>query len=223
VDGTVLAKIIDASAVGKDEVVCEAGTGRGILTQELCKRAKRVISYEVDKMLYTRSLADLNFSNLELVNADLFKRDERFDVFVSNLPYSKSRDAFEWLALRRFNRAILMVQKEFANKLTAEPGNHNYKAISIIASYCFHIEPLFDVGKECFHPRPLVESTVIRVTPRGVVVSRDLMRRIHELFSRRNKRASTVAARLGTVMDFGDKRVDQLAPSEVVKLACNLE
>src|SRR5437867_7092887 len=99
VDCRVLGRIVEAAHIGKGETVLEAGTGQGILTAELCKSAKRVISYEVDKKLYQQAQERLQFQDLKLVNADLFKTtDLRFDVFVSNLPYSRSRDAFEWLA-----------------------------------------------------------------------------------------------------------------------------
>src|SRR5262245_45010095 len=136
-DPRVLAGIIDAATLSGNEIVVEGGTGSGILTAELCKVAKGVISFEVDKNLYCLAKTRLQFQNLELVNSDLFKtRDLGFDVFVSNLPYSRSRDAIEWLATKRFKRAIVMVQQEFVEKLVAGPGSRNYRAISALASNC---------------------------------------------------------------------------------------
>jgi 16S rRNA (adenine1518-N6/adenine1519-N6)-dimethyltransferase len=214
----VLARIVDASAVGRDETVCEAGTGSGILTEELCRRAKKVLSYEVDKVLYAKAREALDFQNLEMVNADVFKANAEFDVFVSNLPYSRSRDALEWLAARKFDRAVIMVQKEFAEKLLAGPGGENYRAISAIASHCFSIEPLFDVGRNCFAPPPKVESTVLRMIPKNTV-TKETISKINRLFSQRNKKASKVAARLGIVRDFGARRIDQLTSSEIIALA----
>lgn len=218
IDRKVLARIVGASAVGRDETVCEAGTGNGILTKELCRCAKNVLSYEVDKSLYAKARDALAFRNLELVNTDLFKTNAEFDVFVSNLPYSRSRDALEWLAVRKFDRAIIMVQKEFVQKLLAGPGDENYRAISAIASHCFSIEPLFDVGKDCFEPPPKVESVVIRMIMKNTV-TKQMIAKVNRLFSQRNKKASTVAARLGIVKDFGTRRIDQLTPSEIIALA----
>jgi 16S rRNA (adenine1518-N6/adenine1519-N6)-dimethyltransferase len=214
----VLAKIVAASAVGKGETVCEAGTGNGVLTEELCKHAKKALSYEVDRVLYAKARETLAFPNLELVNADVFKNDAEFDVFVSNLPYSRSRDALEWLAARKFDRAIVMVQKEFAQKLLAGPGDENYRTVSVIASHCFSIEPLFDVGRECFEPPPRVESAVIRMTQKSTV-TKQTVAKVNKLFSQRNKKASKVAARLGVVRDFGARRIDQLTPTEIITLA----
>ncbi len=197
VDRRVLAKIVDAAKIGRDEMVLEAGTGHGILTAELCKLARQVVSYEVDKRLFGQAKAMLEFHNLELVNADLFRTaGSSFDVFASNLPYSRSRDAFEWLAAHKFKRAIVMVQQEFADKLAARPGSDNYRAISVLAAHCFSIEKLFNVGKQAFEPQPKVESAVIRIIPVSTV-AKVTVKNLNLLFSKRNKKASTVAAKAG--------------------------
>lgn len=219
VDRRVLAKIVDAAKIGRGETVLEAGTGRGILTAELCKLARRVVSYEVDKKLFNQTKANLQYQNLELVNADLFKTAGLdFDVFASNLPYSRSRDAFEWLATQKFKRGIVMVQQEFADKLAAEPGSGNYRAISALAAHCFSIEKLFTVGRQSFEPQPKVESVVIRIALINTVAKRTV-ENLNLLFSKRNKKASTVAAKAGVKVDFGDKRVDQLVPADLAKIA----
>ncbi|HEX9678839.1 rRNA adenine dimethyltransferase family protein [Nitrososphaera sp.] len=218
VDQSVLEKIVQACVLGKTETVCEAGTGTGVLTKEMCSRAGRVVSYEVDGQLF-RQAKLMQIANLELVNRDLFREhDIEFDVFVSNLPYSKSRDAFEWLAARKFDRAIVMVQKEFAEKLCSRPGDKYYRAITTIASYCFAIEPLFDVGRDAFEPRPNVESTVLKITPIRRVTEQHI-KNANLLFSKRNKKASTVAAKMGIDADFGQRRVFQLEPAEIMGLA----
>jgi 16S rRNA (adenine1518-N6/adenine1519-N6)-dimethyltransferase len=218
-DRRVLAKIVDAAKINKHEVVLEAGTGRGILTAELCKVAGRLVSYEVDKKLYGNARAQLQFQNLELVNADLFKTiNLNFDVFVSNLPYSRSRDAFEWIMTQKFKRGIVMVQQEFADKLAAKPGSTNYRSISTLAGHCFTIEKLFGVDKESFEPQPKVQSIVIRIIPVNTI-TRPTIKNLHLLFSKRNRKASTVAARAGLKADFGDRRIDQLAPADLVMIA----
>lgn len=221
-DRHVLGRIIGAARINKDEVVCEAGTGTGILTQELCRRAKTVLSYEVDRNLFSQAQS-LGFSNLQLVNADLFKiSDIKFDVFCSNLPYSKSRDAMQWLATKKFDRAIVMMQQEFADKLLAKPRDENYRAISAICSHCFRIERLFAVDREAFDPPPKVESVVTRLTPVNIVTS-DFIRNVNRLFSQRNKKASSVAAKMGIAIDFGSRRIDQLAPDQIAVLAGSME
>jgi len=218
-DRRVLGRILDAAGIGKGETVLEAGTGHGILTAELCRVAKSVVSYEVDKNLNQRARAQLQFQNLELVNADLFRtKNLHFDVFASNLPYSRSRDAIEWLAVQKFSRAIVMVQEEFADKLVAKPGDKNYRAISALATHCFAIEKLFSVRRESFEPQPKVESAVIRIIP-VYTVPKQTVTNLNLLFSKRNKKATTVAAKAGIKTDFGSKRIGQLIPSDLVKIA----
>jgi len=217
-DRSVLERIVQACDLRGAEIVCEAGTGTGVLTRELCKRAGRVVSYEVDRGLFRRAKS-MEEPNLKLVNGDIFKeKDVAFDMFVSNLPYSQSRQAFEWLAVRKFDRAIVMVQKEFAEKLRARPGERNYRAMSAIASHCFSIDPLFDVGAGAFEPRPKVDSTVLKITPVRTA-SKQQVRNANLLFSKRNKKASTVATKMGVKADFGQRRVFQLEPAEIMELA----
>jgi 16S rRNA (adenine1518-N6/adenine1519-N6)-dimethyltransferase len=230
VEKRILREIVRCSQISPEEVVCEAGTGEGILTKELCKYAKKVISFEIDRALYQQAenyLSSLN--NVWLIHADIFKMsDLEFDVFVSNLPYSRSRTAIEWLALKKFNRAIVMLQKEFVDKLQARPGQPNYRSISVISQYCFKIENLFEVNKSSFKPQPRIESQVIRLTPKKD--KRLIMKtisNIHYVFSRRNRRVFSVLRYLdGTVScnrDWYDKRIDQMAPDELVTLAQSIK
>jgi 16S rRNA (adenine1518-N6/adenine1519-N6)-dimethyltransferase len=222
-DRRILAKIVSAASTEKDEIVLEAGTGQGILTAELCRCAKHVISYEVDIKLYRRVQERLlfQFKNLQLVNADLFKNEDShfFDVFVSNLPYSRSRDAIEWLSRQKFKRAILMVQDEFADKLASRPGSKSYRAISALAAHCFTIEKLFKVRRESFEPQPKVQSSIIRIIPINTV-TREVIRNINLLFSRRNKNASSVAAEAGIINAiYESKKIDALEPKDLVHMA----
>ena len=222
-DRRILAKIVSAASIEKDEMVLEAGTGHGILTAELCRDAKYVISYEVDIKLYRRVQEQLllQFKNLQLINADLFKSEDShfFDVFVSNLPYSRSRDAIEWLSRQKFKRAILMVQDEFADKLAARPGSKNYRAISALAAHCFACEKLFKVRRESFEPQPKIQSSIIRIIPINTV-TREMVRNINLLFSRRNKNASSVAAKAGIINPvYENKKIDELEPKDLVHMA----
>jgi 16S rRNA (adenine1518-N6/adenine1519-N6)-dimethyltransferase len=230
IDKRVLKEVIRSSQIGQDEVVCEAGTGEGILTRELCKYAKSVISFEIDRILYLRARNYLSdFSNLLLIHEDIFKNsDIEFDVFVSNLPYSRSKRAIEWLALKKFNRAIVMLQKEFVDKLQAKSGQSNYRSISVIGQYCFKIENLFEVSKSSFTPQPKIGSEVIKLTPkRDDLLIMETINNIHYIFSRRNKRASSVLRAFDRMTsgyhDWNDKRIDQMTPEELVALARSMK
>jgi 16S rRNA (adenine1518-N6/adenine1519-N6)-dimethyltransferase len=77
---------------------------------------------------------------------------------------------------------------------------------------------LFGVDKESFEPQPKVQSIVIRIIPVNTI-TRPTIKNLHLLFSKRNRKASTVAARAGLKADFGDRRIDQLAPADLVMIA----
>ncbi|MGH9922582.1 MAG: 16S rRNA (adenine(1518)-N(6)/adenine(1519)-N(6))-dimethyltransferase RsmA [Nitrososphaerales archaeon] len=218
IDNGILRSIADFAELSGNNVVFEIGTGNGKLTAELCKRAKRVISCEVDKQMHKEAQNTLGkYNNLLLVNGDGFKTDHDFDVFVSNLPYSKSRAAIEWLAEREFDRAIVMVQKEFAAKLLANSGN-NYRAVSALAQYCFEIDPLMQVGKNSFSPKPKVDSVLLKMIKRRKV-SKDVIRALKLVFSFKGKKVRTVARKFGISESLDDKRVEGLSPEEAVRLA----
>src|SRR3989304_5083663 len=95
---SVAKKIVYAACITKKDTVLEIGTGKGILVPLLCEKAGQVISIESDLELYNTAREKFSdITNLTLVHGDGFKTEEKFTIFVSNLPYSKSRDAVEWL------------------------------------------------------------------------------------------------------------------------------
>ena len=229
-DKRILKEIIKSSQISKEEVVCEVGTGKGILTQELCKHAKRVVSFEIDRVLYKQALSYLSdFSNLLLINTDIFKvNNVDFHVFVSNLPYSRSKDAIEWLALKKFRKAIVMLQKEFVNKLQARPGETNYRSVSVIGQYCFRIDSLFEVNRTSFLPQPQIDSQVVRLRPyKNNCIDIQTLNTLNYIFSFRNKKASSVAKIFGTnqssYLNLNNKRIDQLTPQNLVALSESLK
>jgi 16S rRNA (adenine1518-N6/adenine1519-N6)-dimethyltransferase len=224
VDRDVLLRIINASRITKDENVCEAGTGNGILTNELCKYGKSVISFEIDSQIFENAKPKLfSFPNLRLVNADIFKSIPlNFDVFISNLPYSKSKEALQWLALQKFQRAIIMVQKDFADKLQAIPGKENYRAITVLTQHCFNLQKLFVVHKKSFDPEPSVDSEVIRLSRKNTAITKRTIRNLEFIFSQRNKKASTAARKFGVKFDSDNVRIDELETHDLIKLAESL-
>jgi len=219
VDNYTLNKILDCAEIGKKDTVFEVGTGNGILTAELCKWANKVISCEVDSELAQKARNVLGkYSNLVLVNGDGFKTNHYFNVFVSNLPYSKSRTAIEWLAERDFDRAVVMVQKEFAAKLLTKYGS-NYRAISALAQYCFDIEPIMHVSKNSFYPKPKVDSVLLKITKKQKV-SKSTIRSLKLLFSFKGKKVSTALRKFKSDNNLKiDKRIERLSPQEAVRLA----
>ncbi len=208
---SIASKIAKAADISEKHTVLEIGTGRGILTQRLCQSAKSVVSIEADSGLHKAALSRLSIPNLVLVHGDGFKTDCTFSIFVSNLPYSKSRAAIEWLAQKRFSHAVIMVQQEFAEKLLEQT-----RAVSVIANYCFDIERIARVGKSNFSPAPRVDSVVLRLTQRRTL-NHDVIKAVSLLFSYRRKTVSNILKRFGVDSRI-QKRLDELSGDEVVRL-----
>ena len=107
---TILDRIVKASEIKLGEVVFEIGTGGGHLTEKICKSASRVISVELDQKFFKIAKERLGYlKNLELIHGDGFKLDRKFDVLISNIPYSKSLRLIEWLSSKQLNRGIITV------------------------------------------------------------------------------------------------------------------
>ena len=210
---SVAKKIIDAAGITKKDSVLEIGTGRGILLPFLCEKAGKVVSIESDDTLYNmvkEKFSDI--SNLTLLHGDGFKTEEKFSIFVSNLPYSQSRDAIEWLISKNYSHAVIMVQKEFAQKLLGKN-----KAVSVLANYAAEITKIMNVGKNNFSPPPKVDSVVLRLE-RKKTVSQELIQTVNKMFSYKRKKLYNIAKQFGKVIE-SDKRLEELKGDEIINIA----
>lgn len=214
--GTVAKKIVDAAGITKKNVVLEIGTGQGILVPLLCDKAKKVISIETDYTLYKNAIEKFSdIDNLELVHGDGFKSNIKFSIFVSNLPYSKSRDAMEWLLQQKYSTAVVMVQKEFYEKLTAKGKNR--KSVSILIDYSNDIEKISNVSKNNFNPPPKVDSVVLKLK-RKKTLSRELIQTVNRLFSYKRKNLQNILKQFGKKIE-SNKRLDDLSSEEIIDIA----
>jgi len=209
--------IVSEAKITKEDVVFELGTGLGILTPLLCKKANKVISVDVDEKLVKRAKSTFSdIDNLILKSGDGFKKKDSFSIFVSNLPYSKSKDAIEWLAQTSFSHGVIMVQKEFADKLLSKSSKKR-KAVSIVANHAFEIKKIFNVGKNNFSPPPKVDSVILKIIKKNTM-NKDLIQTINKIFSYRRKTIKNILKQFNkeTVMD---KRIDDLSGDEIIHLA----
>ena len=208
--------IVKEAEISKNDIVFEIGTGPGILTPLLCENAQKVISVDTDEKLIKK--AKLNFSqfdNLILKSGDGFNQKDVFSIFVSNLPYSKSKDAIEWLAQNSFSHGVIMVQKEFAEKLLATSKNR--RAVSIIATYTLNIKKISVVGKNNFSPPPKVDSVILKISKK-TTIDKKLISLINDLFSYRRKTVKNILKQFNKQSTI-EKRIDDLSGDEIVNLA----
>ena len=209
--------IVSEAKITKNDVVFELGTGMGILTPLLCEKAKTVISFDVDEQLIKNAKSKLSsIDNLILKYGDGFKSKDSFSIFVSNLPYSKSKEAIEWLAESTFSHGVIMVQKEFAEKLLAKSSKKR-KAISVIADNAFEIEILSNVGKNNFSPPPKVDSVILRIVKKNIL-KKNLIQTINKIFSFRRKTVRNILKQFNKESVI-DKRIDDLSGDEIINLA----
>ena len=208
--------IVNEANISKTDIVFEIGTGLGILTPLLCKNAHKVISVDADENLIKKAKSKFSeFDNLVLKSGDGFKKRDIFSIFVSNLPYSKSKEAIEWLAENSFSHGVIMVQKEFAEKLLATSKNR--RAISIIATHAFDMEKISDVGKNNFSPPPKVDSVILKISKK-TTMDKKLIFTINDIFSYRRKTVKNILKQFDKQSTI-EKRIDDLSGDEIVNLA----
>jgi 16S rRNA (adenine1518-N6/adenine1519-N6)-dimethyltransferase len=176
-----------------------------------------VISIDVDEKLVRGAKSKFSgMHNLVLKSGDGLKNYDVFTIFVSNLPYSRSKDAIEWLAQTSFSHGVIMVQKEFADKLLAQSSKQR-KAISIIATSAFEITMLSKVGKNNFSPPPKIDSVILKIVKNNNL-SKDLIQTINKIFSYRRKTIKNILKQFHKETTL-DKRVDDLSVEEIISLA----
>ncbi len=150
--------MIDLAAVRPGERVLEIGTGGGALTRELVGLTPNLEGYEIDRESFERLERELGGAPLVLHNEDVFNSSPEFDVLLSSSPYSESSHFVEWLSQMRYDRAVVLLQRDFAMKLTAPPGSPAYRAVSVISQASTKVEIVSDVSRASFDPPPRVNS-----------------------------------------------------------------
>ena len=201
---SVLEEIADAAEI-ENKGVMEIGPGFGVLTNELAKRARKVLALEIDDRLIP-ILADTlsEYDNVKIVNQDVLKADlqklikdefkeEKISV-AANLPYYITTPIITTLIEGGLplNNLVVMVQKEVADRIVAEPDSKNYGAISVLCQYYTEVELVTVVGADLFVPPPKVDSAVVRMkfrnTPAGSVKDEKMFfRTVKAAFSQRRK------------------------------------
>ena len=208
-------QIINFGDISKEDVILEIGTGIGTLTIELAKRAKKVIAIEQDKKIFeilAQRLEDEKIDNVELINDDALKVDfPPFNKIISNLPYQISSPiTFKFLNYD-FDLAILMYQKEFASRMNGEVGTKNYSRLSAMLYFKCDVEKLTDVSNESFIPKPQIDSTVVKLTPKENIISDEDFRTYSKftkaLFQHRNKKIKNALIDSRHIISNIDKKV----------------
>lgn len=221
-DRRVIDKIIASANVQPDERILEIGTGRGVLTKELVHLGANLEAYEVDRENLAATLEELGVTRAIVHLGDAFKRTPRFDVLVSSLPYSRSATFVEWISQLEYDRAVVLLQEDFVNKILATPGTRDYRAISAIVQISSEVKVLMRVDRESFSPPPKVSSLLVFMKPKRRMTGAEISR-VKKLFSLRRREIVSALAKLGMARpktNYGKRRVYSLTPEEVLEI-CN--
>ncbi len=190
VDTNVADKEVRQSKVSKKDVVLEIGSGYGVLTKRLADVAKKVYAVEKDPKMVNvlnREVGDLD--NVEIIAGDFLKIDlPEFDLCVANIPYNISSSIVERLG-RLGKGGVLIVQREFAQRLTADPGSRDYSRLTVLSRFYFDVSILSNVNPRCFRPIPKVFSSMIRLVPvkREIEDKEGFFRFVRAIFNHKRK------------------------------------
>ncbi|OGU13499.1 MAG: ribosomal RNA small subunit methyltransferase A [Ignavibacteria bacterium GWB2_35_12] len=181
IDQNIAKKIASSIHSNEDDYIIEIGCGTGSLTKYLLEKKSTLIGTEIDWPaieILSKIFPKKTFPNFILLNQDILQiglseliqkhnlpKSYKF-LIAGNIPYKISSEIFFWLfhQSKNIKNAILMIQKEVAQRLTANPRTKEYGILTIAMELVGNCKSLFDVPPTCFHPRPDVTSTVIEMT-----------------------------------------------------------
>ena len=173
INGSILDRIAAAVCPVHTPLVIEIGPGRGALTEKLLQRADRVVAIELDPDLVADLRARFD-SRLEVIHSDVLATDlSKWGPapIAGNLPYYITSPILEKVGRVEFPHAVFLMQREVAQRLSAEPGTRDYGYLTVQTALFAYARTLFGVKPGAFRPPPKVDSAVVLLEPRAPVVS----------------------------------------------------
>jgi len=227
IDNNIAQKIVDAASIEDGEDILEIGPGRGVLTEILAPKGN-LLAVEKDKWLalvLQQKLSD----KAKIIEADILDYTiPKVDVIVANLPYSISSPILFYLFNYEWERAVLMFQEEFANRLVAKPGSKIYGRLSVMANHYAKTKKLFKVSKTAFQPQPKIHSQVVKLVrhePNYKLLDYDTFDKVvKSIFTHRRKtirnclKLSFPNLKLEEY-SYLSKRAEVLSPEEIAELS----
>ena len=178
IDQNTIDKIVKIGKIEKNKTILEIGSGNGSLTKKITNmNPKKIIAVEKDNKLASLLKNNFNnFKNVKIINDDIFNviknnNLEQNTIVFGNLPYNISTQILASLTLLEkwppwYEVMILMFQKEVANRILAKKNTKDFGRLSILCNWRLNIKKHFDVSKNCFFPKPKVNSTVLSFRPK---------------------------------------------------------
>jgi 16S rRNA (adenine1518-N6/adenine1519-N6)-dimethyltransferase len=227
VDDAVAEKEVDLLQASPAATVLEVGPGLGALTLPMLARGLKVTAMEIEPRFASRLKAIA--PGLDVISADALEAQwPGFTHFISNLPYSISSPLLFRLLEHDFDRAVVMVQKEFADRMAGRAGSDDYSRLSVGVYYRADCKVVAKVGRSHFWPEPEVDSSIVllqrRPPPFTVLDERFFFRLVEMLFAQRRKKVRTTLRsrrllRTEEGVPYLDERVEDLSPEQIGELA----
>ncbi|TXG59736.1 hypothetical protein EZV62_014309 [Acer yangbiense] len=172
----ILDSIVRKSNINPDDTVLEIGPGTGNLTLKLLEVSRKVVAVEIDERMVNvlnKRVAESGFQDrLTVIRKDALKTEfPRFDLVVANIPYGISSPLVAKLVYgaNPFRSATLLLQKEFARRLLASPGDSEFNRLAVNVKLVADVEFVMDVSKRDFVPCPKVDSSVVIIRPKAEI------------------------------------------------------
>jgi 16S rRNA (adenine1518-N6/adenine1519-N6)-dimethyltransferase len=234
-DTTVAEREVAYASLHHDDVVLEIGPGTGVLTRLLAQRAQQVIAIEIDAHL-VQQLRSWVPDNVYLIHGNAVKTDftrlPPFSKIVANLPFHISSPITFKFLQHRFSKAILMYQKDFADRMIASPRCSEYSRLSVGVQYKAHCRILETVPRNCFYPQPNIDSCIVELIPREkppfhVSDESFFFDVTRKLFTHRRKKIKNSLAEAFDIQEehipYQNNRVEELTPEQIGELSNSLQ
>lgn len=229
IDNNTINKIIHSINPNEKDHIIEIGPGRGALTNGLAHLVKYLTAIEIDPLL-TYQLEKCQYKNTKIINEDILKWipeniNTKYKI-VGNLPYNISSPIiFKFLELQCWNKMIIMVQKELADRIISKPNSKDYSRISVMSQTFCDVKRVFNISKNVFHPKPEIESSLIIFEKRDIDVNFEKFSHLIKIaFKQRRKKIKNNLINLSSISNiskFSDKRAENISITEFMEIYNN--
>jgi len=225
-DENILRKEVEIAEVA-GKIVLEIGSGDGRLTEKILEaNPKRIIAVEKDSslvpVLRKKFFMCVNFGKIDLTEGDFLElQPAKVDVIIGNIPYYISSDIIFRLKDYEFEQAVLIVQKEFAEKMVAKPNDSNYGRLSVTSQLAFDVKLVLKVPRHLFYPAPKVDSAMILLKPTATRLTKKQEDVIRALFQHKNQTVRNALKHSGIKAPekFAQRRTRTITKEECLEIA----
>ncbi|MBS7654903.1 ribosomal RNA small subunit methyltransferase A [Candidatus Bathyarchaeota archaeon] len=235
----ILLRLINYAEVNDEDVVLEVGAGLGNLTALIAEKAGKVIAVEKDRCLAEVLKRKFKDTNVQVIEGDILKIHlPYFNKILSNIPYYISSKFILLMLKHKFDLAILTLQKEFAERLKAQPGTKKYGRITVTVNRRMNLEILETIPRTMFIPKPKVDSSIVKFKPKEfkAQVNEEFFEQfIRSLFNQKRRRLNKVllkfliekygedGKKIFVKLSFPEKRVYELSIEELESLTRQIQ